>query len=41
MHGHAGELHGENVVADDGFAADDAMRVLPGSTDVGARIHAG
>lgn len=41
MHGHAGELRGEDVVADDGFAADEAMRVLPGSTDVGARRHAG
>lgn len=41
VHGHAVELHGENAVADDGSAADEAMKILPGGcTDVGARRHA-
>jgi len=39
---HAGELNDEDVaVADDGFAADEAMRVRPGGIDVGVRRHAG
>ncbi len=42
MRVHAGELNDEDVaVADDGFAADEAMRVRPGGIDVGVRRHAG